>query len=91
MIITRSFRCCAGKGIPLEPFYILHSQLQFALLKTGFHRSPCSLQQATVHYEMMDYTSMSAALLLASKLKDMTTVHGHPHPASPAVAGSPPM
>jgi hypothetical protein len=38
---------------------------------------------------MMAYTSMPAALLLASKLKDMSTMHRHP--ASPAVAGSPPM
>jgi hypothetical protein len=60
--------------MPLEPFYILHSQLQYGLLKKGLHRSPCSLQQATVHYEMMAYMSMSAALLLAIKLKDMTTM-----------------
>jgi hypothetical protein len=88
MIIPRSFRYCAGKGMPLEPFDTLHSQLQYGLLRTGLHRSPCSLQQATVHYEMMAYTSTSAALLLASKLKDMSTMHRHP--ASPTVAGSPP-
>jgi len=56
---------------------------------TGLHTSPCSLQQATVHYEMMAYMSMSAALLLASKLKDMRTINRHP--ASPAVASSSPM
>jgi hypothetical protein len=71
----------------LEPFYILHTQLQYGLLKTGLHRLPCSLQQATVHYEMMPYMSMPAALLLASKLKDMSTMHRLP--ASPATVGSP--
>jgi len=75
--------------MPLEPFYVLHSQLQYGLLKTGLHSSPRSLQQATVHYEMMAYMSMSAALLLASKLKDMSTIHKHL--ASQAVIGSPPM
>jgi hypothetical protein len=89
MIIPRSFRYCAGKEIPLEPFYILHSQLQYGLLMTGLHRSPCSLQQATVHYEMMAYMSMSAGLLLASKLKDISTIKRHP--ASPPVAGSSPL
>jgi hypothetical protein len=48
MIIPRSFRYYAGEGMPLEPFYILHSQLLYGLLKTGLHRSPCYLQQATV-------------------------------------------
>jgi len=38
---------------------------------------------------MMAYMSMSAALLLDSKLKDMSTMHRHP--ASLPVAGSPPM
>jgi len=89
MIIPRSFRYGAGKGMPLEPFYVLHSQLQYGLLKKGLHRSACSLQQATVHYEMMAYMSMSAALLFASKLKNMSTMHRHL--ASHAVVGSPPM
>jgi len=87
MISPRSFRYCAGKGMPPEPFYVLHIQLQYGLLKTGLHRSPCSLQQATVHHEIMAYMSMSAALLLASKLKDMSTIHRHL--ASQAVVGSP--
>jgi hypothetical protein len=37
----------------------------------------------------MAYMSMSAAILLASKLKDMSTMHRHV--AAQAVAGSPPM
>jgi hypothetical protein len=74
--------------MPMEPFYILHNQLRYGLLKTGLNSLPCYLQQATVHYVIMAYMSTSAALLLASKLKVTSTMHRHL--AAQAAAGSPP-